>query len=251
MTSRIPAAIFRQYDIRGIVDRDLTPDVARALGRAYATYLDGHKVQGAVAIGRDNRPSGDMLRDALVEGLNSAGRDVVDIGVVPTPLLYWSLHHVGVCGGIQITGSHNPPEYNGFKLSVGSGSLHGDEIQVLYRLTGESRTAKRRGTVKQEAVTDRYLEDMVARTGPLKRKLKVVYDCGNGAGALVAPQLFRKLGVDGRGLFCESDGTFPNHHPDPTVPENLEDLIAAVKKDKAEIGVAFDGDADRIGLVDE
>jgi phosphomannomutase/phosphoglucomutase len=251
MSNGIPAGIFRQYDIRGIVDRDLTPTVANALGKAYAAYLDDHKIAGAVAVGRDNRPSGGMLRDALVEGLTAGGRDVVDIGVVPTPALYWALHHVGVCGGIQITGSHNPPEYNGFKLSVGSGSLHGDEIQVLYRLTSEIRTASRRGSVRKEEVIDRYIADIVARTGPLKRKMKVVFDCGNGAGALVAPQLFKALGVEGRGLFCESDGTFPNHHPDPTVPENLEDIIAAVKQDKAEIGVAFDGDADRIGVVDE
>src|SRR5687768_172604 len=142
MSSGIPAGIFRQYDIRGIVGRDLNATVANALGKAYAAYLDDRHIAGAVAIGCDNRPSGGMLRDALVEGLTSAGRDVVDVGVVPTPVLYWSLHHVGVCGGIQITGSHNPPEYNGFKLSVGSGSLHGDEIQVLYRLTGESRAAK-------------------------------------------------------------------------------------------------------------
>lgn len=247
----IPAGIFRQYDIRGIVGRDLTPTVATALGRAYAAYLDDHKIAGAVAVGRDNRPSGDTLRDALVQGLTTGGRDVVDIGVVPTPALYWALHHVGVCGGIQITGSHNPPEYNGFKLSVGPGSLHGEKIQVLYRLTSENRKASRQGTARNEAVIDRYIDDIVARTGPLKRKLKIVYDCGNGAGSLVASQLFKKLGVDGRGLFCESDGTFPNHHPDPTVPENLEDIIEAVKKDKAEIGVAFDGDADRIGVVDD
>lgn len=252
MTSRIPAAIFRQYDIRGIVDRDLTPEVARALGRAYATYLDGHKVPGAVAVGRDNRPSGTMLRDALVEGLTAAGRDVVDIGVVPTPLLYWSLHHVGVIGGIQITGSHNPPEYNGFKLSVGAASLHGEEIQELHRLTsGRASTPNRRGTVREEAVIDRYIDDIVKRVGPLKRKINCVFDCGNGAGALVAPQLFKRLGVDGKGLFCESDGTFPNHHPDPTVAKNLEDLIQAVRERKAEIGVAFDGDADRIGVVDD
>ena len=250
--SSIPAAIFRQYDIRGVVDRDLTPYVAGALGRAYATYLDGHAVQGAVAVGRDNRPSGKMLRDALVEGLTTFGRDVVDIGVVPTPVLYWSLHHVGVCGGIQITGSHNPPEYNGFKLSVGAASLHGEEIQELYRLTvARMSTQKRRGSVREEAVIDRYIDDIVKRIGPLQRKINCVFDCGNGAGALVAPQLFKRLGVDGKGLFCESDGTFPNHHPDPTVPENLEDLIGAVRERKAEIGVAFDGDADRIGVVDD
>lgn len=247
----IPARIFRQYDVRGIVGRDLTADVARALGRAYAAYL-GEERRGAVAVGRDNRPSGSTLRDALVDGLTSSGRDVVDIGVVPTPLLYWSLHHVKVAGGIQITGSHNPPEYNGFKLSVGTDSLHGEEIQQLYRLTSAPvPSGVTNGSVRQEAVIDRYIDDIAKRIGKLARPIKVVYDCGNGAGSLVAPKLFSRLGVSARGLFCESDGTFPNHHPDPTVPENLEDLIAAVRKDGAEVGIAFDGDADRIGVVDD
>jgi len=248
----IAKSIFRQYDVRGIVGRDLTPEVATALGRAYATYIDKNGKKGAIAVGRDNRPSGKALRNALVESLTVAGRDVVDIGVVPTPLLYWALHHAGVVGGIQITGSHNPPEYNGFKLSMGAASLHGDEIQELYRLAvAPAKTAPKRGSLREQAVTDAYIEDITKRIGKLKRGIKVVYDCGNGAGSLVAPQLFKKLGVNARGLFCESDGTFPNHHPDPTVPENLEDLIEAVKKDKAEIGIAFDGDADRIGVVDD
>jgi phosphomannomutase/phosphoglucomutase len=252
MPSSIPATIFRQYDIRGIVDRDLTPDVAKAIGRAYATYLDEHGIRGGVAVGRDNRPSGSMLRDALVDGLLHGGRDVVDIGVVPTPLLYWSLHHADVCGGIQITGSHNPPEYNGFKLSVEKASLHGEEIQELYRLTERTPTKPAKvGKVSEEPVIERYIDDIAKRVGKLKRTMSVVYDCGNGAGSLVAPQLFKRLGVDAKGLFCESDGTFPNHHPDPTVPENLEDLIAAVHERKAEIGIAFDGDADRIGVVDD
>ena len=247
----IPAGLFRQYDIRGIVDRDLTVGVAGALGRAYAVYLDRHDIKGAVAVGRDNRPSGTMLRDALVRGLNAGGRDVVDIGVVPTPLLYWSLHHVGVCGGIQITGSHNPPEFNGFKLCVGAASMHGEEIQELHRLTQLEHGASKHGSVREEAVIDRYIDDVAKRIGPLKRRIKAVYDCGNGAAAVVAPQLFKRLGIEARGLFCESDGTFPNHHPDPTVAENLVDLIAAVKQDKAEMGIAFDGDADRIGVVDD
>ena len=251
MAGSISAGIFRQYDVRGIVGRDLTTDVARALGRAYALYLDRHQLAGAVAVGRDNRPSGKDLRDALVDGLNTGGRDVVDIGVVPTPLLYWSLHHEEVTGGIQITGSHNPPEYNGFKLCVGTASLHGEEIQELYRLTKENASAAKRGSSRSVEVIDRYIDDVVQRIGKLKRPINAVHDCGNGAGALVAPKLMKALGVSGKGLFCESDGTFPNHHPDPTVPENLEDLIAAVKKEKAEIGIAFDGDADRIGVVDD
>jgi phosphomannomutase/phosphoglucomutase len=251
MSSSIPAGIFRQYDVRGIVGRDLTPDVARALGLAYAAYAAQHGKTGAVAVGRDNRPSGDMLRDALVDGLTTGGCDVIDVGVVPTPLLYWALHHEPVIGGIQITGSHNPPEYNGFKLSFGTGSLHGEEIQVLYRLTqSPSKAAPKKGGVRSVEVIDRYIDDIVKKVGKLKRPIRAVYDCGNGAGALVAPQLFKRLGLDGRGLFCESDGTFPNHHPDPTVPENLVDIIAAVQKDGAEIGIAFDGDADRIGVVD-
>ncbi len=252
MASSIPAGIFRQYDIRGIVGKEITADVARAIGRAYAMYLDDHKVLGAVGVGRDNRPSGDELRTALCEGLNGGGRDVVDFGVVPTPLVYWSLHMVdGVTGGIQITGSHNPPEFNGFKLCVGAESLHGEEIQRLYRLTRAPQKPRRQGSVRSEPIIDRYVDDMARRLGPFKPGMKIVYDCGNGAATLVAPQLFQKLGIEARGLFTESDGTFPNHHPDPTVPENLVDLIAAVKQDKADFGVAFDGDADRIGVVDD
>jgi phosphomannomutase/phosphoglucomutase len=255
----VAPGIFRQYDIRGIVGRDLTPEAARAIGGAYATYLrDNAKAGepgriGAVAVGRDNRPSGPELCDALVDGLTNAGAGVIDIGVVPTPLNYWSLHHLDVVGGIQITGSHNPPEYNGFKLSVGKGSMHGPEILRLYEIirSGAIRRAEKKGSVRSEAVIDRYIDDIVARIGKLARTIKVVYDCGNGAGAVVAPALFQRLGVKGRGLFCESDGTFPNHHPDPTVPENLEDLITAVRKDSAEVGIAFDGDADRIGVVDD
>jgi len=247
----IASGIFRQYDIRGVVGDDLTEEAARALGGAYAALLRERGVGGEVAVGRDNRPSGTALRNALVEGMTDAGVSVVDIGVVPTPLLYWSLHHLGVVGGIQITGSHNPPEYNGFKLCLGTESLHGKDIQHLLELIRTGAAPGGRGAVRHEAVIDRYVADVAQRVGKLSRPMQVVYDCGNGAGALVAPQLMRAIGVQGTGLFCESDGTFPNHHPDPTVPANLEDLIAAVKRDGAELGIAFDGDADRIGLVDD
>jgi phosphomannomutase/phosphoglucomutase len=247
----IAAGIFRQYDIRGIVGQDLTEEVARALGGAYAALMRERGVTGAVAVGRDNRPSGDALRDALVGGLTAAGIDVVDVGVVPTPLLYWSLHHLPVIGGIQITGSHNPPEYNGFKLSFGTESLHGHDIQHLLQLIRTNAAPTGKGSVRHEQVIDRYVADIASRIGRISRPMKVVYDCGNGAGALVAPQLMKAIGLeDAVGLFTESDGRFPNHHPDPTVPENLQDLIAAVKREKAEIGLAFDGDADRIGMVD-
>ena len=246
----INAGIFRQYDIRGIVDRELTVESAEAIGRAYAAYLANHAIVGTVAVGRDNRPSGDKLRDALVGGLTSSGVDVIDIGVVPTPLLYWSLHHLPVVGGIQITGSHNPREYNGFKLSVGRESLHGSGIQALYDLIMAGTFPAGGGSVRHEAVIDRYVDDVVARIGHLSRPLKVVFDAGNGAGALVAEQLFTRLGVQGTYIFCESDGTFPNHHPDPTVVENLQDIIAEVQLHHADLGIAFDGDADRIGVVD-
>ena len=246
----IAPGIFRQYDIRGVVGDDLTVEAARVLGGAYAALLRERGVTGEVAVGRDNRPSGNALRDALVQGLTEAGTNVVDIGVVPTPLLYWSLHHLGVAGGIQITGSHNPPEYNGFKLCLGTESLHGHDIEHLLELIRGNAAPKGRGSVRNEQVIDRYVADVAQRVGTLSRPMRIVYDCGNGAGALVAPQLMRAIGVQGTGLFCESDGTFPNHHPDPTVPANLQDLIAAVQREGAELGVAFDGDADRIGLVD-
>ena len=247
----IAAGIFRQYDIRGVVDADLTVDAAHAIGGAYAALMGERGVTGEVAVGRDNRPSGDKLRDALVDGLTGAGVRVVDIGVVPTPVLYWSLHHLPVIGGIQITGSHNPPEYNGLKLCFGTESLHGHDLQHLLALIRANAAPKGQGAVRHEDLIGRYVADVVERTGPLARPMKIVYDCGNGVGALVAPQLMRALGVDAVGLFTESDGTFPNHHPDPTAPENLQDLIAAVKREGAELGVAFDGDADRIGLVDD
>jgi phosphomannomutase/phosphoglucomutase len=247
----IAAGIFRQYDVRGVVDADLTVEAAHAIGGAYAALMRERGVTGEVAVGRDNRPSGDKLRDALVRGLTSAGVSVVDIGVVPTPVLYWSLHHLDVIGGIQITGSHNPPEYNGFKLCFGTDSLHGHDLQHLRALIESGAAPEGQGQVRYEALVGRYVADVVTRTGPLAREMKIVYDCGNGAGALVAPQLMRALGLNAVGLFTESDGTFPNHHPDPTVPENLEALIAAVKAEGAEMGIAFDGDADRIGLVDD
>ena len=251
MPASLNRQIFRQYDVRGIVDRDLTPDVARALGRGYAALLAERGLSGAVAVGRDNRPSGAGLRDGLVDGLTGCGFDVVDVGVVPTPVLYWTLHHEPVAGGIQITGSHNPPEYNGFKLSAGTQSLHGDDIQRLYELAAGDRFPQGKGGVREASVLGRYVDDVVARTGRLSRPLRVVADYGNGAGAVVGPQLLEALGARVTHLFAESDGTFPNHHPDPTVVENVQDLIAAVRREGADLGIAFDGDADRIGLVDD
>jgi phosphomannomutase/phosphoglucomutase len=246
----ISRAIFREYDIRGVAGKDLTEEVATAVAGAYAAFLVEKGVKGALAVGRDNRPSGVGLHRALVGGLLASGVDVVDIGIVPTPLAYWSQHNLPVVGGIQITGSHNPPEYNGFKLGLSTSSIYGADIQRIYQLAAAGKFPRGKGTLRNEQIIDRFIDDIAARVGKLSRDLKVVMDCGNGVGALVAPNLFPRLGIKPRWLFCESDGTFPNHHPDPTVPKNLEDLIAAVKEDQADIGIAFDGDADRIGVVD-
>lgn len=251
MTETLSRDIFREYDIRGVAGKDLTPDVARLVARAYAAFLAEKKISGAIAVGRDNRPSGVDLHRELVAGLLESGLDVVDIGVVPTPVAYWAQHKLNVVGGIQITGSHNPPEFNGFKLGLGTRSIYGADIQRIYGLAVGGSFPAGKGTSRNEEVIERYVDDVVARTGPISRPLRVVVDAGNGAGALVAPTLFEKLKVPSRCLFCESDGTFPNHHPDPTVPANLVDLIAAVKSDRADVGIAFDGDADRIGVVDE
>ncbi len=243
--------IFREYDIRGVTGKDLTPDVARGVGRGYATFLFNHGIKGTVAVGRDNRPSGVALHAELVAGLLECGLDAVDIGVIPTPLAYWAQHNLDIVGGIQITGSHNPPEFNGFKLGVEKRSIYGEDIQRIYEIIAAGKFSSGKGTLRREEVIDRYVEDVGTRIGKISRPIRCVVDCGNGAGALVARQLFERIGVPARILFGESDGTFPNHHPDPTVPENLDDLIEAVHEEKSELGIAFDGDADRIGIVDE
>jgi phosphomannomutase / phosphoglucomutase len=243
--------IFREYDIRGITGKELTPDVARVVGRAFAAFLDERGIRGSVAVGRDNRPSGDGLHDALVAGLTESGVNVIDIGVVPTPVAYWAQHNLDVVAGIQITGSHNPPEYNGFKLGVAKASIYGDDIQRIYQLASAGVFPSGAGSKRDEPVIDRYIEDIVNRIGRISRPLRVAVDAGNGVGGLVAPKLLAKLGVDVTCMFCDSDGTFPNHHADPTVPENLEALINEMYKGGYDFGVAFDGDADRIGVVQQ
>ncbi|HEY7898741.1 MAG TPA: phosphomannomutase/phosphoglucomutase [Gemmatimonadaceae bacterium] len=242
--------IFREYDIRGITDTQLTPDVARAVGRAFAAFLAERSVRGAVAVGRDNRPSGNGLHRELIAGLLESGVDIIDIGVVPTPVAYWAQHNLDVVAGIQITGSHNPPEYNGFKLGVGKASIYGDDIQRIYQLAESGAFPGGTGSIRDEPIIDRYIDDVVNRIGRISRPLRIAVDAGNGAGALVAPRLFARLGVEVNCLFCESDGTFPNHHADPTVPENLADLVDEVRKGDYDFGVAFDGDADRIGVIE-
>jgi phosphomannomutase/phosphoglucomutase len=244
--------IFRQYDIRGIVGKDLDAEVARSVGRAFGTLARrtlGERTP-RVAVGQDNRPSSPALADGLVEGLNAAGVDVVWVGTVPTGVLYWSEKTLGMDAGIQITGSHNPAEWNGIKMSLQGASVYGETIQDLRRTIVDDDFESGAGQSSTEEVLDRYVDDVTGRFS-LARKVKVAVDCGNGTAAVVAEKLLERLGVEVIPLFCESDGTFPNHHPDPTVDENLVDLVAAVKAHGAEVGIAFDGDGDRIGAVDE
>ena len=248
----VPRSIFRQYDVRGIVGSELTPDLARAIGRAFATVAWERMGRAPViAVGRDNRPSGTALADGVRRGLVEAGGTAVDVGMLPTPALYFAVTALGTDGGIQVTGSHNPPEFNGFKLVLGGDAFHGEEILELWETIVAERWRSGDGRETSDgSVLDRYREAIVARHR-LERPVRVVVDCGNGAGSLVAVSTLRALGAEVTPLFCESDGTFPNHHPDPTVPENLRDLQAEVRRTGAELGLAFDGDADRIGAVDE
>ncbi len=250
----INKGIFREYDIRGIADKDLTDEVVRLIGKGYGTLLR-QKVQGdrlKVAVGRDVRLSSKRLRDALVSGLTSVGIDVMDVGECPTPLLYFAAYTRDVDGGIMITGSHNPPEYNGFKILIGKDTIHGGGIQDLRRLIDAgSFSSGPIGIVENFDVIPAYIKDVKERFNAAGKNIKAVVDAGNGTGGLVAPELLKAIGVDVTPLFCEVDGNFPNHHPDPTVPENLKTLIDRVKYENADLGIAYDGDSDRIGVVNE
>ncbi len=239
-------SIFRAYDIRGVFSEDLTEEAAWDIGRAFGSYVGG----GRLVVGRDCRLSSPVLRDALVGGLVSSGCDVVDVGVVPTPVLYFSIVHYRQDGGVMITGSHNAPEYNGFKLCRGSDTLYGEEIQGIRRIieSGVYRSGEGK-VVVQDTVGDyiRFIEERIH----LGRRLRVVVDAGNGTGGPIALRVFRDLGCDVIPLYCDPDGSFPNHHPDPTVDEFMADLIGKVVEVGADLGVAYDGDADRAGFVDD
>jgi len=244
--------IFRQYDIRGIVGEDLDAGVTEAVGQAFASMVRAEtgKKTPRIAVGQDNRLTGPDLVAGLVRGIRAAGVDVVQVGTVPTPVLYWAEVTLGTDAGVQITGSHNPPEWNGVKLSLGRSSLYGDAIQEIKTRILNGDMDKGSGAVEHVEVLDRYVTDVSERL-TLTTPMKIAVDCGNGVGAVVAVQLLEAIGATVTPLFCESDGTFPNHHPDPTVDENLEDLIRTVRASPHDLGVAFDGDADRIGAVDE
>jgi phosphomannomutase/phosphoglucomutase len=238
----LPAEIFRAYDIRGIAGRTLTPEVVHAIGRALGSMAP------RFAVGRDGRASGAQLADALCEGLQASGADAVDIGVAPTPLTYFAAHRLGTGSCVSVTGSHNPPEYNGLKMVVEGHTLSGDEIQDLRRRIERQDFRAGGGQRSRASVLEAYLA-RIAGDVKLARPMRIAVDCGNGVAGMAAPQLYRRLGCEVRELYCEVDGSFPNHHPDPSRPENLRDLIAAVKEGGYELGLAFDGDGDRLGVV--
>jgi phosphomannomutase/phosphoglucomutase len=246
----INPSIFREYDIRGIVDQDLTPDVVRTLGLAMGVYFR-RRDKRRVALGRDCRLSSPAYAEALSQGLRAAGCSVVSIGTVPTPLLYFMIFHRGLEAGVMITGSHNPPEYNGFKMMCGQDTLYGEAIQDVRRLieAGDLPTDGP-GEETQFDIVPEYTAYVLGLIKPA-RPLSIVIDAGNGTGGVVAVPIFRKLGCKVTELFCDMDGRFPNHHPDPTLPEAMEALVKAVRETGADLGIAYDGDADRLGVVDD
>ena len=241
--------IFREYDIRGIVGRDLTVELAEHLGKAVATRCL-REGGSSLVVGRDCRPSGVEFAQAFVRGVCSTGCNAIEIGVVPTPVVYWAIQNLKAGGGVVITGSHNPADYNGFKLTLTGRSLYGADIQGFREAMDAEDYLSGEGEASSADVVGDYLDELATNLEPVARKLKVVVDAGNGVGGLTGVPLFERMGCEVIPLFCELDGTFPNHHADPTVEKNLEDLKAAVAQHGADIGVAFDGDADRIGLID-
>ena len=249
---QVPAHIFREYDIRGIADQELSSETVHLIGRAYGSYLTDLGIF-EVTVGGDARHSTPRIKEAAIAGLREVGVSVIDIGLVSSPCFYWSLYHFGVEGGIMITGSHNPKEFNGLKLALGKMTLWGDEIQEVYRIIAENRFAKteHKGNLRFEEINAPYIDMLVSKITLGPKKLKVVLDSGNGTGGLYGPEMVRRIGCEVVELFSEPNGDFPNHHPDPTKREYLTQLIDTVIKEKADLGIGFDGDSDRIGVVDD
>jgi len=246
-TAAYPPEIFKAYDIRGIVGKTLTPAIVEGIGHAIGSEaLKRGCCQ--IAVGRDGRLSGPDIVAALARGITRAGCDVIDIGRVPTPVLYFATYHLGTNAGVAVTGSHNPPEYNGLKMVLGGETLSGEAIQDLRRRLVENDLAQGQGKLLQKDVREDYLARVTEDVKPA-RPLRVVVDCGNGVAGELAPELLRRLGCDVNELYCEIDGNFPNHHPDPSQPKNLKDVIAEVKTGGYDVGLAFDGDGDRLGVI--
>jgi len=245
--SQLPAEIFKAYDIRGIVNKSLTADVVRRIGHALGS-LAAEQGQSAIAVGRDGRLSGPELAGALMDGICAAGIDAIDVGCVPTPVTYFAAYELGCNSCVSVTGSHNPPDYNGLKMVIGGTTLALDAIQNLKRRAESGDLKHGQGQRRSADVGAAYIEKIVGDV-KLARPMKIVMDCGNGVAGAIAPALFERLGCEIVPLFCEVDGNFPNHHPDPSKPENLEDVIRALRDTDAEIGIAFDGDGDRLGVV--
>ena len=244
----IAESIFKAYDIRGIVDDTLTVEAVELIGKAYGSEAQAQSQQ-AVVIARDGRLSSPKIADALSRGLRSTGCDVIDIGMVPTPVLYFATHVLKTGTGIMITGSHNPPQYNGLKMVLATNTLYGETIQELLQRIKTDDFVSGNGSYKEEDVREQYL-DRICSDVKLAKPLKIAVDCGNGVAGELAPELFRRMGCEVLELFSEIDGTFPNHHPDPSKLENLVDLEKAVEENQVDLGLAFDGDGDRVGILD-
>ena len=241
--------IFRAYDIRGVVENALTPDAVQQIGQAFATEALSQN-QKTVVIARDGRLSSPELARRLSEGLRAGGCDVIDIGMVPTPVLYYATHKLKTGTGIMVTGSHNPPQYNGLKMLIAGNTLYGDGIKALYHMIAEGRVSNGEGSHIEKDMVPEYL-DTIVNDIKLDKPLDIAIDCGNGVAGVLATELFTRLGCNVTELFCEVDGNFPNHHPDPSKPENLIDLQNAMKQNALDIGLAFDGDGDRVGILDD
>ena len=247
--SMINPYIFREYDIRGKVAEDFPEHVVIKLGKAFGTFIK--RAGGTeIAVSGDIRLTTPELIIQFKSGVLSTGVDVINLGILPTPVNYYSMFHLGVFGAVQITGSHNPPEFNGFKMSLNKKPVFGDDIQTLYALINNNDFDEGEGTEARYKILNEY-NNMITDKITIEKKMKVVMDCGNAAAAINAPEVFKSLGIELKELFCEPDGTFPNHHPDPTVEENLKDLINEMRTGEYDVGLAFDGDADRVGVVDE
>ena len=245
-----PQEIFKAYDIRGVVGKSLTAEGVRAIGQALGSELLERKggARGEIAVGRDGRLSGPELARALMEGIRASGVDVAEIGMFATPVAYFAAHELGCGSAVAVTGSHNPPEYNGLKMVLAGTTLAGEDVQNLRRRIASGKLASGTGRHRHVDIREAYLKRITSDIR-LARPMKIVVDCGNGVAGATAADLYRRLGCEVIELYCQVDGRFPNHHPDPSHPENLQELIALVKKERAEIGIAFDGDGDRLGVV--